>query len=87
MNTEQIKNAIEYWTEFKQEAVDMINKGEDKGNQLTEQIPMCDICLAALRAQQKGYSPELQEADTDQLSEKEIEALAEKVRRGERVVI
>lgn len=54
MNAEQ---AIAYWAEFRQEAVDMIAEGEDKGNQLAEQIPMCNIALEALRAQQERENP------------------------------
>jgi len=47
------EQAIQYWTEFRQEAIDMIANGEDKGDQLKEQIPMCDIVLSALIAQQE----------------------------------
>jgi NTP pyrophosphatase (non-canonical NTP hydrolase) len=49
MTTEQ---AIEYWIEFQQEAIDMIVAGDDRENVLAKQIPMCDMALAALRTQQ-----------------------------------
>lgn len=53
----EIEKAILYWEQFKQEAIDMIANGKDRGCELKKQIPMCEIALAALREKmerQKG---------------------------------
>jgi len=48
-----IKNATEYWKEFKQEAIDMIKNGEDDGGELEKQVPMCDLAIQALEEKQE----------------------------------
>lgn len=44
----EIKKAIDYWKEFKQEAIDMIKNQEDIEGELKRQIPMCDLAIQAL---------------------------------------
>jgi hypothetical protein len=78
------EKAIQYWTDFRKEAIDMIANGEDKGDQLKEQIPMCDIVLSALSAQQKKCRCQCGERDDsfcETCSRIRVQAIKEKLVR------